>query len=256
MQQSIVLALAVLTGTFSGSYALQTGAPSVTSTLAIAPAPSGLTRLDFVQRRGSAVVHRYALDMTRLMHVIVVSDDFSSFAHLHPRLLPNGHFVVDAAMPPGPYRVYADSEPVGIGQQVFRFDVGANAVSVRVVPSGPVAQAGPYVVRLSAMHVRTGESATIGMTILKNGRPATDLEPYLGAAGHAVFVNARDYSYAHVHPMDADGTMPGMQMAGAARTGSRLVLHAGLHEPGLYELWFEFRGAGRLRVAHFVLTAD
>lgn len=256
MLHSLVLALAVLTGTFPGDYALQTGAPSVGSTLAISPAPGGLTRLDFVQRRGSTIVRRYALDMTRLMHVIVVADDFSSFAHLHPRLLPNGHFVVDAAVPRGPYRVYADSEPSGIGQQVFRFDVGANAAFVRVVPSGPLAQAGPYTVRLSATRVRTGDGATIGVTVLENGRPATDLEPYLGAAGHAIFVNASDYSYAHVHPMDAGGLMPGMEMTGAARTGSRLVLHTGLREPGLYELWFEFRGAGRLRVAHFVVTAE
>ena len=67
-------------------------------------------------------------------------------------------------------------------------------------------------------------------------------------------MNASDYSYAHVHPMDAGATMPGMAMAAGGHTGSRLMLHPSIREPGLYELWFEFRGRDRVEVAHFVVT--
>jgi hypothetical protein len=34
----------------------------------------------------------------------------------------------------------------------------------------------------------------------KNGKPATDLEPYMGMAGHAVFIRNDGQIFAHVHP--------------------------------------------------------
>jgi hypothetical protein len=251
------LTFALIAGLFPGTFASQTGKPVVTADLRLTPLGGGRVHFDIVQRRGSSVTQRYALDMTRLMHVIVISDDFSSFAHLHPRLLPSGHFVLDAVVPRSPYRVYADSDPVGAGQQVFRFDVGANAAFVRVVPSGTATSAGPYVVRLSATNVRVGSDGTIGLTILQDGRPASNLQPYLGAAGHAVFVNVRDYTYAHVHPMRVGAPAAGMTMeSGPAEAGPHLVLHTDLREAGTYKLWFEFRGGGRLYVAPFVVTAD
>ena len=105
--------------------------------------------------------------------------------------------------------------------------------------------------------------------ILKGGLPATDLQPYLGALAHAVFVNASDLSYVHVHPIpigsrDAGkmdmGTMPpGSMQARPLPAGSKsapdMALHVALKEPGTYKLWLQFLGGGTLHVAQFVLTA-
>jgi hypothetical protein len=68
-------------------------------------------------------IQNYAIDMTKRLHLVIVSSDFSAFLHVHPRLGPNGHFAIDQSFPaPGLYYLYADGEPQGFDQQVFQFD--------------------------------------------------------------------------------------------------------------------------------------
>jgi hypothetical protein len=266
MMGSVTLALALIGGLYSGMYALQSGTAATTATLQVTPLAGDRVRFDITVRRGGAIVNEFDLDMTKRMHVIVVSDDFRSFAHLHPLALANGHMVVEMPTPHGAYHVYADSEPHGVGQQVFRFDVGAggapSTTALRAyarddkdTPATSVA-AGPYVVRLSTLTLRAGRENRIALTIAKNGAPASDLQPYLGAAGHAVFLNVRDLTYVHVHPSVAGAAiaMHGMDMSDAAQTGPNLTLHVNVREPGTYKLWFEFRGGAVLYTAPFVVT--
>ena len=254
---SIVLALALLAGQIPGTFALQSGTPSTTASLRVSPLGGDRVRLDFAVRRGAGVVRAFDVDMTQVMHVVVVADDFTTFAHLHPHALANGHLVVDATAPPGGYHVYADSRPHGSGQQVFRFDVGDDKPRV-LAPTPSSVSAGPYVVRISTLRLRAGRESELGLTITRNGRPASDLQTYLGAAGHAIFLNAGDLTYAHVHPSLAGAVvMDGMDMeSGPAQAGPRLTLHANVREAGTYKLWFEFRGGGRLYVAPFVVVAS
>ena len=40
----------------------------------------------------------------------------------------------------------------------------------------------------------------MSLTLERDGRPVTDLEPYLGAYGHLVAMRAGDLGYLHVHP--------------------------------------------------------
>lgn len=62
----------------------------------------------------------------RLMHLIVVSNDLSYFAHLHPQLDNNGIFTVAHAFPEaGGYKMWADAKPEGGTQclAAFRLNV-------------------------------------------------------------------------------------------------------------------------------------
>ena len=45
-----------------------------------------------------------------------------------------------------------------------------------------------------------GRSSRLTLTVSRDGRPVTDLEPYLGAYGHLVALRAGDLAYLHVHP--------------------------------------------------------
>src|SRR5258708_16205656 len=67
----------------------------------------------------------------------------------------------------------------------------------------------------------------------RNGSPATGLEPYMGMAGHAVFMRTDGEVFAHVHPAGsvsmaaaalANGEMAGMDMGG---------MHHGTLPPGV-----------------------
>jgi hypothetical protein len=130
-----------------------------------------------------------------------------------------------------------------------------------------IVETGPYDVILSSNVLNVRGESRIAIHVLKNGKPAPDMQTYLGAAAHAVFLDARDLSYVHAHPMPLDPpggatTMPmnGMPMSDAAMSSdvvpsAAMALHARVDEPGTYALWLQFRAGGQLHVAPFVVTA-
>jgi hypothetical protein len=129
-------------------------------------------------------------------------------------------------------------------------------------------------VTLSATTVSAGRETDVTVHVLHDGQPARDLHPYLGALAHAVFLNARDLTYVHVHPapLGAAGAsamggmnmgdmtgMGGMDMTPLPDTASSspdMLLRVMLREPGTSKLWLQFRGGTELYVAAFVITAE
>jgi hypothetical protein len=84
--------------------------------------------------------------------------------------------------------------------------------------------------------------------VSKDGRPVTDLQPYLGAYGHLVALRDGDLAYLHVHP---DGT-PG---DGRTAAGPEIVFHAEVPSAGSYRLYLDFQHAGVVRTAEFTAIA-
>jgi len=237
---------------------------------ATAPAGSPLNEhldLWMTLPKSTAPIRQYETEMTKKLHVIIVSDDFKTFLHIHPALLPTGHFQIAQVFPAaGTYYVYADGLPNNLNHQVFRFklDVGhPSPPSARNLPTtGMGVQSGPYEVDLSSVRVHSGKMEMLDLQILENGKPAKDLHPYLGASAHAVFLNAKDLSYVHVHPMGAnmmmmDMSKPMPDMPDTASVSADMMLHIALREPGTYKLWLQFRGAGdKLYIAEFTILAS
>jgi len=219
--------------------------------------------------KSSVPLKKYQVEMTKKLHMVIVSDDFKTFLHIHPTLAPDGHFLITQQFPaPGTYFVYADALPDNMNHQVFRFklDVGHPSPPAprNVQPTGMSAQAGPYEVDLSTVRVHSHRMEMVDVNILENGKPAKDLHPYLGGAAHAVFLNANDLSYVHVHPMAADQMMMQMDMSKPmpelpdnASVSGDMMLHLALWEPGTYRMWLQFRGAGdKLYIAQFTIVAS
>lgn len=263
-------------GPLPGTFALGGGTPKTRAFL-LDGGGDPLTRSlsIWMTRPTGAPIARYDVDMTKLLHLVIVSDDFTWFDHVHPALGADGRFRILERFPgPARYHLYADAEPSGIGQQVFRFDLpvaGGNRAAARVLPPPAAsARAGPYLVRLSTTAVRARRDTPVLVHVREGAAPARDLHPYLGALAHAVFLSAADLSYLHVHPMPAGGMndmsfddMPGMSMAGmemkplseTATSSPDMVLHVRLPRPGRYALWLQFRGGNALRVARFTIIA-
>jgi cytochrome oxidase Cu insertion factor (SCO1/SenC/PrrC family) len=231
---------------------------------------SGLQRrLDLVEfdRSASDPFRSYVSDMTKLVHLVVVSDDLLDFQHVHPVLGADGHFRMTLAFPhPTLYHLYADARPAGHENGVVRFDVpiGSDAPGSRPSKvSSDEAHAGPYTVRVSALHVAARQDVPLLFAIQRNGLPATDLHPYLGAYAHVIAVGVSDLSYVHAHPMT-----PGMMGAGTMGMGgssqpvplaenatvpATMTVHVRLRAPGLYKVWIQFRGGAALFAAPFVI---
>jgi len=264
----------------AGTFALSGAVATTSATLVAQPLPRDPldVRLDIVLRRaaGGSVVRRYDVDMTKLLHLVIVSDDFKTFLHVHPRLGNDGRFTLLQRFPrPALYHAYADTTPHGLGHQVFRFDLsvsgGRLAHARALAPTGPRVRAGPYTVVLDRVRLRAGADNHVIVRVLAGATPAPDLHPYLGALAHAVLLSGATLSYAHVHPValragaspTPRAAMPGMDMPGmdmpALATGTHvdpdMLLNVGVGRPGPYKLWLQFQGGNRIYVAPFTLIA-
>jgi hypothetical protein len=84
--------------------------------------------------------------------------------------------------------------------------------------------------------------------VTRDGRPVTDLEPYLGAYGHLVVLRAGDLAYLHVHPEGSPGD-------GKTNPGPDIVFYSHVPSAGRYHLYLDFKDQGVVRTAAFTMTA-
>jgi len=136
--------------TIDGSFALQRGMPRATGQLDVTtPGADPLVkRLVFSMHTPGSTqpLRRYDVEMTKLMHVIIVSADFSVFMHVHPVFASDGRFTIDQRFPrAGLYYAYADADPHCLGQQAFRFavPVGNAADAARDISARPARPRSP-----------------------------------------------------------------------------------------------------------------
>jgi len=109
-----------------------------------------------------------------------------------------------------------------------------------------------------------------------SGKPAKNLEPYMGMAGHAEFIRSDLSVFAHVHPDGsismaaeqlAEASLPGkspsasngaesavpMSMPGMAMgtLPAEVAFPYGFPKPGLYRIFIQVKRAGRVETGVF-----
>jgi hypothetical protein len=190
-------------------------------------------------------LRRFTREQDKLLHLILVRSDLSGYQHLHPRLRPDGEFVVPIEVArSGRYRAIVDFTTVGGQRYVLGTDLvapGAGAGAVRPLPApAAVAASHGYTVRLRGpAELRAGDEARLTFEIARSGEPVRDLQPYLGAYGHLVALQASDLAYSHVHPVGED------------LAAGEIAFDAELAGPGDYRLFVQFRAGGRVHTAAF-----
>ncbi|HVX47307.1 MAG TPA: hypothetical protein VHC49_25670 [Mycobacteriales bacterium] len=186
----------------------------------------------------------------KLLHLIIVRRDTSGFQHLHPTLGPDGVWSVPLRLPnAGDYRVFADFAPSTKDPITLGADLHA-AGAYRPVPlpePSSTATVDGYTVTVDG-DLKAGASSMLTLSIERNGRPVTDLQPYLGAYGHLVALRHGDLAYLHVHPDGEPGD-------GHTRPGPRIRFHAEVPTAGSYRLYLDFRHGGAVHTAEFTMTA-
>ena len=185
-------------------------------------------------------VTAYDVEHEKQLHLIVVRRDFTGFQHVHPVLDEvTGEWSTDVRLTPGPWRVLADFVPTGGPDLTLGGDLLVPG-EVATPPALPVQRTDTvdgYTVTVAGDLV-AGEHSMLTMTVTRNGAPVTDLQPYLGASGHLVALREGDLAYLHVHPGE-DG----------------LEFGAEVPSPGRYHLYLDFKHAGAVHTAQFVMEA-
>ncbi|MGY0024830.1 hypothetical protein ACVHNB_38415 [Streptomyces sp. YJ-C3] len=190
-------------------------------------------------------VTSYKKEHGKELHLIVASRDLTAYRHLHPVRGADGTWSTPVSLPKaGDYRVFADFTPRG-EQEGLTLGAGLG-VAGRYAPAplpghAETARVDGYEVRVEG-GLRPGAASELTLSVRRNGRPVTDLEPYLGAYGHLVALRSGDLAYLHVHPHDG-------------RPGPEVSFTATAPSAGTYRLFLDFKHDGVVRTAAFTVHA-
>ena len=220
---------------------LQVSERGYTLQLASPTAPAGPGTLAFrVLGPDQRPVTAYEVTHERELHLIVVQRDLSDYRHLHPIRDAAGTWRAPVRLRPGAYRVFADFQAAGAPEALTLgadLAVPGSATPVPLPQPAPASRVGGYTVTLDG-DLTPGATSRLSFAVTAAGRPVTDLQPYLGAAGHLVALRAGDLAYLHVHP-----------------AAGGLAFDAEVPSPGPYRLFLEFRHRGVVRTAEFTAVA-
>ncbi|KUN20236.1 hypothetical protein AQJ23_35100 [Streptomyces antibioticus] len=227
-----------------GGYTLDLKTPRVTA--------GQRTELRFAVRDSAGrAVTAYQREHDKELHLIVASRDLVTYRHLHPTRAADGTWSIPVELPrAGGYRVFADFTPAKKGAEnlVLGADLAASgSYTAQKLPSPTgTATVDGYKVELAG-GLTPNTATELKLKISRDGRPVTDLQPYLGAYGHLVALRSGDLAYLHVHPNGEPGdatTEPGPDISFTATAPS----------VGTYRLFLDFKHQGKVRTAAFTVN--
>ena len=190
-------------------------------------------------------------DHGKLMHLYAIRwPEMDAVYHLHPSLAGPGELVDTLpSMPPGTYRLYADivhrngfpetlTGSIDVPPDASHNFLDTDDASAYPPPlsRGDLGVSYKLPDNYTMVWERPSSLAANKAEVFRfwlldpKGKPATDMRPYLGMAGHAAFVKTDGKVFAHTHP-DGSAAMPAMmlanadmdsEMAGAAMSGTAL----------------------------------
>jgi len=217
---------------------------------------TGRLRVAVRHPQTSAPVTSFTEIHERLFHLFIVGRDLSHFEHVHPETGREG-FEIAVDLAPGAYVLIADFVPSdGTPQLVQRAIVTPGYRGSPFAPADlkiDIADKTVGGVRVSlAGYAEAGKDSVLRFTLhdATTGAPIGDLEPYLGASGHLLAVNADLTHGIHGHPEEREP-----QEARTAAAGEILFAPV-LPQPGIYKLWVQFQRKGTVFTVPFAIAAQ
>ncbi|MBB5111291.1 hypothetical protein AB0K27_01085 [Micromonospora echinospora] len=197
-----------------------------------------------------APVTRFEVAHDKRMHLIVARRDLSGFRHVHPEMTGDGTWRVASPLDgPGVWRAFADFTPEGGEPLTLGLDVTVpGELAARPLPAPATSTTvDGYTVTLTGTP-EPGRTSRLTLSVSRDGRPVTDLQPYLGAYGHLVALRQGDLAYLHVHPEGTPGD-------GRTPAGPAITFAAEVPSAGAYRLYLDFRHGDAVHTAEFTVLA-
>ena len=178
-------------------------------------------------------------------------------------------------MPPGTYKLFADivhrngfpetpattiTIPADIPAAALAADdAAAKPTPLEASPLGAVYKLpdGYTMVWENSAPIKPNAAYLFRFTLLDSaGHPAADMQPYLGMAGHAAFVNADATTFAHTHP-DGSAAMPALMLANPdsmampQAPGPTVSFPYGFPAAGRYRIFVQMKHGGVVETGVF-----
>jgi Cu+-exporting ATPase len=210
----------------------------------------------------------------RYLHVVIVSQDFRVFAHIHPRdferltpeVLNSGRFFVRFTFPKaGRYIIGLDFAVKGRpASRHFVISVaGEPKMAAPKKDFSREKRSGGLDVTFSTAPERltANKEAVLSYVFEKDGKPVTDLRPWLGAPMHVAIVSSDLKNLLHVH-----GEVPGMlphshdedhmHMHIPPRFGPGIEVHVTFPAKGIYEVFGQAEHEGKVILTKFMVEVE
>lgn len=230
------------------------------------PKAGEMVRLNFVvlHPETGARVKNFVLNHEKLFHLFIVSADMNEYQHIHPQLEADGSFKVETVLPrTGLYKLHSDFFPSGGTIQVLHRELAtAGYRPSRATPARAALVADTsFTKTVDGMKISLdwgGGELTPGAFVrlkyrladAQTGEPVRDLEPYLGAWGHTLILDADQSDYLHSHPTES---LPADAPRDSLRGGPEVEFGAMFPEAGLYRIWTQFQRGGRIATVSFTI---
>ena len=191
----------------------------------------------------------------KLMHIIIVAEDLSYFAHIHPTKRHGNDddnntttFAISHTFPEsGKYKLWVDFKPKRGSQTLVAFKLNVTGKPIHtpeeLVYDEKYAKGssdGQYQISLKVPNrIVAQNDVDIAFSISDNSeRPITNLEPLMAAGGHSVIISSDLTEFLHVHPTEEVGSN--------WRGGPAISFKTSFPTPGLYKAWGQFQHQGRV----------
>ncbi|MFE4599713.1 hypothetical protein ACFRKE_02515 [Kitasatospora indigofera] len=196
-------------------------------------------------------VTEFAVEQTKQMHFYAIRSDLTGFQHLHPTMAADGTWGAQlAALTPGSWRTYASFTPnsgdgKGTALMLSRtVNVDGKADPAPLPPASTTTQVDGYTVTLHSTPM-ANMAHPMTVTVTMDGKPVTDLQPYLDTYAHLTAFHEGDMAFAHLHPET--------EAKNGGQGGPDLAFHAEFPQPGNWRLFLQFQTAGQLHTAAVTL---
>ncbi|MEK6589594.1 MAG: hypothetical protein AABZ11_02850 [Nitrospinota bacterium] len=210
----------------------------------------------------------------RILHVVIVSEDFSIFGHIHPEdfgpltaeMKKKGRFAVDYTFSKaGRYLIAADFGVKDLHfSKKFTINVsGEPGMNPLKKDFSREKDYSDYTVTLTSKpeRITAGKDSTLIYSIKKNGKAVTDLEPYLGEAMHLAIITADFNQFIHAHgdkPDASKGSDPMGHIHGMPhdKYGPEIEARVVFPVNGNYKIFSEIRHQGKVILLDFMVTVE
>jgi hypothetical protein len=231
-------------------------------------------------------------DHGHLMHLFLVhAPELDRLWHLHPKRVAGGAFAEDLpTMPAGHYEIFADvvsktgypwtlvgsvdlpeisERPLAEDDSTWSgASIAGTAAAEQNTEVSQLEDGGRMVWRRASEPLKANVALTFKFLVEdKDGKPAQDLEPYMGMAGHAEFVRSDLSVFAHIHPagsvsmaaVELMQSVPSADSAGAQMfmpmssmtLAPEVSFPYGFPQPGNYRVFVQIKRAGRVQTGQF-----
>jgi hypothetical protein len=209
----------------------------------------------------------------RIFHIIIISKDFSVFAHLHPEdfgpvtsdMKEKAKYGVKFIFPKaGEYLIAADfAVKDHVFSKHFRVTIPGKPSMDNVKEDfSRDRNFNDYHFRLIAPeHIAAGQKTTLKYQINENGKPITNLEPYLGAPMHLAVILMDLNHFIHAHGYKAGNQSAPHPVGHIHGTtyehyGPEIWADVIFPEKGTYKIFSEIKHKGKVLRFDFLVNVE